>query len=288
MVPACAPGRSSPAEPQAAPAPPDTAPSDLAPSDAAPLDLALVQTLAGEGFEPAQVGTTPAPPVDAPGTMLIVGDSGMVDLAPGLEASFLAAGVGKVVNAAWPGFGLTRPDFDWRSEWRGIVERERPAIVVVMLGGWDQRYLELHGTHAYGEIVNEALEVLMARGARVEWLAMLPGGGSYLSPVNTVYIQARDWSHSIDFFDAQDVLRSPDGSFKRTVQTAGGTRLVRKFDHWHFCPDGAELVAAAVHARLTELRWLPAATPGWEQGPWRQRADIYDNPDGACDPIAPA
>jgi hypothetical protein len=227
------------------------------------------------------------PPI-APQTMLLVGDSGMVDLEPALEATFTAAGVGRVVNSAWPGFGLTRPEFDWRGEWRRIIEHEDPAIVVVMLGGWDLRYLDTHGEFAYAQIVNEALQVLMAGGAKVEWLAMLPGGGSYLSPVNTVYIQARDWSRSVDFFDAQEPLRSPDGTFHRTVPSPAGPLLVRKPDHWHFCPSGAELVAAEVHAHLTWLRWLPSATPGWEDGPWRNRSDVYDNPPGACDPLPPA
>jgi hypothetical protein len=218
--------------------------------------------------------------------MLIVGDSGMVDLAPALEASFAAAGVGRVVNSAWPGFGLTRSQFAWRDEWRRVVATERPSIVVVMLGGWDLRYIDEHGTGAYGRLVEEALEVLMADGARVEWLAMLPGGGSYLPIVNAVYAGLSAYPGAVDFYDAQGPLRSPDGSFLRTVPTLEGDLLVRKPDHWHFCPDGAALVAAAVHTHLTELGWLPAATPGWQSGPWRDRPDIYDNPVGACD--APA
>ena len=215
--------------------------------------------------ETAPTTTPPAAPSIAPiatDTVLIVGDSGMVDLSPALEASFAAAGVAKVVNSAWPGFGLTRPAFDWRGEWRSIIERERPELVVVMLGGWDQDYIDTHGTGAYADIVNEALEVLLAAGARVEWLAMLPGGANYLSPVNTVYVRTHGWSSSVDFFDAQDALRSPDGLFHRTVPSPAGDLLVRKPDHWHFCPDGAELVAAAVHANLVSLGWMPPRPPG--------------------------
>jgi hypothetical protein len=240
---------------------------------------------------PVAVTTTLVPPevlaanpVAAPRTVLIVGDSGMVDLAPALEAGLRAAGVEEVVNSAWPGFGLSSPYFDWRTEWRATVERVDPDLTIVMLGGWDSDFIDARGTRAYAQLVNEALEVLLARGGRVEWLAMLPGGRNYFSVVNTVFIQTQGWSHDVDFFDAQEALRSPDGLFRRTVPRPAGDLLVRKPDHWHFCPDGAWLVTAAVQERLLALGWLPPATPGWENGDWRGRADIYDNPPGACDP----
>jgi hypothetical protein len=113
---------------------------------------------------------------------------------------------------------------------------------------------------------------------------MLPGGGTYLPPVNTVYSEGPSWSSFVDFFDAQDVLRGPDGSLTRTIPTPQGPVLVRKPDHWHFCPVGAALVAAATHQHLAELGWVPPTTPGWEHASWRDRKDIYDQPRGACDP----
>jgi hypothetical protein len=281
LLPACA----TPAAERAAV--PTTAPVIVTTPPTSTTAMPAVEVLGRSAV--ANAADAPPPAASAPrpaDTVLLVGDSGMVDLAPALEAVVAATGARRVVNSAWPGFGLTRPQFDWRGEWRAIVQQERPGLVIVMLGGWDLDYIESHGIHAYARIVNEALEVLMARGARVEWLAMLPGGGSYLSPVNTVYVQVRDWSRSVDFYDAQDTLRSADGTFRRTVSTMQGELLVRKPDKWHFCPDGAQLVAAAVATHLAALQWLPSAAPGWESGAWRARADIYDDPKGACSPFA--
>jgi lysophospholipase L1-like esterase len=260
---------------------PAAIPSPAPPTE--PTSLPTVEVLGTSLIAPATLTRDLA---TAPATMLILGDSGMVDLSPALEASFTAAGVDRVVNAAWPGFGLSRTEFAWRDEWRRIIETERPSVVVVMLGGWDLRYLEDHGPRAYGALVAEALGILTAGGARVEWLAMLPGGQSYLPIVNTVYAQLPHWSSSVDFFDAQGPLRSPDGSYLRTVPSPMGDLLVRKPDHWHFCPDGAALVAAAVHAHLNELGWIPPAEVEWMHGAWRERADLYDNPPGACDPVS--
>jgi hypothetical protein len=136
---------------------------------------------------PVTSGTTvpPVPPVD---TVMIVGDSGTVDAAPALGAAFNAAGTTKVIDAASPGLGLTL-DEPYRDVWRNLIAEHHPDLIVVMLGGWDLKYLDENGDDAYAAIVDEAVGILTSDGARVLWLSMLPGGTTPEREVDRVYSQ---------------------------------------------------------------------------------------------------
>ena len=70
---------------------------------------------------------------------MIVGDSGMFDMSAALSALYGHMGTATVVNASWPGFGLTRNPAGWHHDWPALVAANRPQVVFVMLGGWDWR-----------------------------------------------------------------------------------------------------------------------------------------------------
>ena len=218
-------------------------------------------------------------------TVMIVGDSGMSDLQPAIGAVYGAMGARRVVYAAAPGFGLTRDDSDWRRRWRALIDANHPDLVVAMLGGWDIGFLQKNGTDAYGALVEEAVALLTSSGARVEWLAMLPGGATPDRPVDAVYEQvAARHAGIVDYHDPEAVLRTAPGTVYGRVLVVGNSRLlVRKPDVWHLCPAGAERVAVAVAARTAVLGWSGAAVGGWEGGAWRQEA-AYKDPVGGCDP----
>ena len=225
----------------------------------------------------------PAPP--RVNTVMIVGDSGMSDLQPAVGAVYAAMGARRVVYAAAPGFGLTRDDSDWRRRWRALMDANHPDLVVAMLGGWDIGFLQKNGTDAYAALVEEAVALLTSGGARVEWLAMLPGGATPDRPVDTVYEQvAARHPGIVDYHDPEAVLRTGPGTVYGRVLVVGSSRLlVRKPDVWHLCPAGAERVAVAVAARTATLGWSGTAVAGWEGGAWRQEA-AYKDPVGGCDP----
>jgi peptidoglycan/LPS O-acetylase OafA/YrhL len=238
--------------------------------------------------EPAPVTTTtvPAMPtfplVPAPGTVLIVGDSGTVDAAPAISAAFTAAGAGRVVSVAAPGFGLTVDNADIGRRWGDPLRRYEPDLVIAMLGGWDTPFLRDRGGEAYTAEVDRAVQLLTSRGARVLWLSMLPGGTTADRAPDSVYSQlpARH-PGSVVYWDVEASLRGPDGGYPRTLGENGRELLLRKPDGWHLCPDGAERVAASALAAAVVAGLAPPAAPGWEAGDWRS-SRFYNDPPGGC------
>jgi hypothetical protein len=189
-----------------------------------------------------------------------------------------------VVYGASPGFGLTR-DIDWRTQWARLVDENRPDIVFVMIGGWDIPWMAKNGTVAYASVVDEAIRVLTARGARVEWLAMLPGGATPTRPVDPVYEAAAARNPgTVAFLDPERVLRTGSGEvYERVLEQQGVRLLVRKPDVWHLCPAGAIRVTGAVMAHVAASGWAAPEVAGWEAGSWRNE-DAYRDPVGGCDP----
>ncbi len=236
----------------------------------------------------AATPTTPSPtpiPVVVPKTVMVIGDSGMLDLQPALAAAYAATGVQRIVYASGPGFGVARSGFDWRGVWPKLIEENQPEIVIVMLGGWDLPWLRSNGNDAYASVVEEVVRLLGAKGAHIEWVAMLPGGATPDRPVDAVYekVAARH-SDVVDYFDPESVLRTADaGTYGRILGTSGGRLLLRKPDVWHLCPAGAERVATAIVERTASRGWSLPEVSGWQQGPWRENAAFKD-PVGGCDP----
>ncbi|MCP5130078.1 MAG: acyltransferase [Pseudomonadales bacterium] len=216
------------------------------------------------------------------GVVLILGDSGMVDASPALRAVFEAAGASVVYERAYPGVGLSNPKLQWRASYEKLIRRYKPELVIMMLGGWDTPYLQKEGSAAYSRIVNQAARILTARGAKLLWLSMLPGGSTAGSPINQVYRRLADrFPGKVAYADIEASLRAPAGAsspetfegaeaWPRAYVDSDGTPVIlRKTDFWHLCPTGAERLARAINLAAVELGWAEEAAPGWEQGDWR-------------------
>jgi peptidoglycan/LPS O-acetylase OafA/YrhL len=231
----------------------------------------------------------PAPAGDAPTSVFIVGDSGTYDLAPALSAMYRHLGTGTIVDASWPGFGLTREAFPWRVDWPGIVRQQAPELVIALFGGWDRGFVDERGAAAYDEVVDEAVDVLTARGARVLWLSMLPDGKTDTAVMDARYrAAARRHAGTVRFADVGAVLAGPEGDVPRWLPATDGTlELARKPDGWHLCPDGAARLAMAIGQEAARRGLAPAPMDGWQAGEWRAERR-YDDPPGGCDPSAPA
>jgi hypothetical protein len=241
-------------------------------------------------------GTAPVGPgANVARTVMIVGDSGTVDATPATSAVFQAAGATRVIGAAKPGIGLTSPDFDWRTTWGQLVADNDPDLVVMMIGGWDLAYLEDNGPEAYAAVVDDAVEVLSAQGARVLWLSMLPGGTTPERAADAVFEQLPDrFPGVVTYADIEASLRAPDGAtvldadkgseaWPRLYLDGDGQKvLLRKPDRWHLCPTGAERLALAVNAAAADAGWATLAPDGWQLGDWRS-SPYYDDPPGGCD-----
>lgn len=164
------------------------------------------------------VVTTPAPSVPttltsppavagpAPGTVVLVGDSSMYDTTPALAAAFNAAGW-RVVDASYPGIGITKPGARLRAMWGRTVRDNDADLVVVMLGSWDIDWVRSHGDDAYRQQLDEAVVALTSSGTRVLWLSMLPGGLTADRPVDRFFEELPRRYPTVAYLDIEAALR---------------------------------------------------------------------------------
>ena len=246
-----------------------------------------VQTAPTTRPDPTASSTT-APVVPAPPAIMIVGDSGMVDASPGIIAAYQQLGTQTFVNDAFPGFGLARDPAGWEKDWPPLVAEHHPAVVLVMLGGWDIQAMQKDPA-GYEALMEKAVSVLSADGAHIVWAGLLPGGTADPGLINPQF-EALAARHPgvVEFFDPGPSLAAKDGTHPRWLTNDAGVReLARKPDGWHFCPPGAQRLGAAYVAFTAKMRWSPAPVTGWEQGAWRQDGR-YNDPVGGCDPNKPS
>jgi peptidoglycan/LPS O-acetylase OafA/YrhL len=257
---------------------------------------------------PSTTSTTAAPqPVLDPGRtptaadplrVLLVGDSVMVDASPGIEAAIEATGVATVEPGGSAGFGLTYTK-SWRSDWTDMVRNVRPDVVVVLLGAWDADNALAHAPGWYAGVVDDATAVLAAGGARVVWLGWPPTHPPAVAgrpePDYDHIERQRDTVDSafrtvaerhpggVAYVDTGATLSRADGSFSAFLPdpTTGAMVRARKHDNTHFCPSGAERMGRLVLGVLTPVFALPAPSPTWTSGDWRDDPR-YDDPPGAC------
>ncbi len=268
--------------------PPELAFADFDPDDA---EVAIVTappspsitTAPVEPTAPGPTGPTSEPPpvVPAPAAVMTIGDSGMYDATPALRATFAATGTGASIESAFPGLRLTGDEvaFDWRREWARTVADQRPDLTIVMIGGFDEAFLEAEGPDAYAAVTDEAVEILTASGGRVLWLSVLPCGRDS-SALDAVFATLPErHPGQVAYLDTAPVF---PGCVTTEVDAAGRTVPLRKPDGWHLCPAGAERFARHVHREAARLGWAPPPAVGWEDGPWRQEPRYDDPPDG-CD-----
>jgi peptidoglycan/LPS O-acetylase OafA/YrhL len=217
-------------------------------------------------------------------TVMLLGDSGMASLQPALTAALQSTGTQTVIEGAGPGFGLSG-EFDWRTAWATTIADEDPDLVIIMMGGWDLKYVQQHGIDAYAALAGEAVDVLGAGGAHIMWLPVMPGGRIPSDTVDSVYAELPDRFPGIVVNPfVGGVLKGPDGTYPKTVTLDDGQTLVlRGADGWHLCQDGGVRLATSINDTAVQLGWSSPLTPGWESGAWRDIA-TYDDPPGACDP----
>lgn len=215
--------------------------------------------------------------------VLLLGDSTMVDSSPAVTAMFKATGA-KVAMGAGPGFGLTRLGISdktptWDVDYPRILREEKPDLIVMMLGIWDQFYIEQYGVLAYAKVVQKATEILLSTGAKVVYMAIPPGGKHPERTQNGAFEAMADmYPGQVFYIEYEGVLRGPNGDYPTMLTAADGSVLhLRKEDGWHFCPDGAERVASELD-RLAVIHGLTVpAGDAWRKGSWRT-SSYYDYP----------
>lgn len=223
----------------------------------------------------AAVSAVPPAPLPVARRVLTVGDSAMVDAALGYEAAFRAAGAEEVVRGGIMGFGVTRTiggsaEPLWRSQWPRLIDEVRPDLTIVMLGGWDLKWILAHSLDAYEQEVLDAARTLTSKGGSVLWLSMLPGGNDpYLGELNSVFARLPSQVPGVRYLQIDAALAGPTGAWPKTYEAADGSVVrLRKLDDWHLCQDGAVRLAQYVNDWAVAYRLASPAVHGWEKGPW--------------------
>ena len=131
-----------------------------------------------------------------------------------------------MIEAAYPGVGLSNPDLKWRAAYTSQINKHHPDLVIMMLGGWDLGYVEAQGASAYSSIVDEAVNILTADGAHLLWLSMLPGGTTPQRSVDRIYEQLPErFFGKVGYADIEGISACRRG--RPPSETMAGAELCR-------------------------------------------------------------
>jgi hypothetical protein len=241
-----------------------------------PVPIAPPAVDEGGGDEQADAeAPIPVPTRDDPLRVAVIGDS----FATGVGAAIGRSMNPRLVDVQARGVistGLTRPDyFNWQPNLREIVDRFRPGVVVVMLGGNDAQTLTVPGgkpvpqsaqeewRRIYTERVESLAKIATDAGARVVWIGLPPmrdiNRDHQARRLDGIYRAVARTSAGIAYVNSLDLFARPGGGYAAYLPDEGGDeRLVRESDGEHFTSLGYDWVADAV-LRALEKHWdLPA------------------------------
>jgi len=216
-----------------------------------------------------------------------IGDSVTYDADPGLRAALEATGSVVVDTRSIGGVGLLRPGID---DYLDDALSDDPAVVVVMLGGWDLGEI-VADPAAYAVRLDEVADRLTADGAHVVWLAMPPtppgeGIEEARQTANGLFGDLGDRRSDVDHVATGPLLGDEAGAFTRfRAGVTGRDVQVRKVrdgrDDGHLCPGGAALLGQAVLDLIVDRFDVSEPSAEWWEGEWTTDAR-YDDPPGAC------
>jgi uncharacterized protein len=199
-----------------------------------------------------------------PERILVVGDSFALGLGLGVTRS-LGSGPFKVVRQGRESTGLSRPDyFDWMAQMRVDVQRYRPDIIVVMLGGNDFQDLVIPGHDSirrfqitawnaqYRQRVSKLMALATSGGARVVWVGLPPSRSPVLTNagvqrMNAIYQSEATFHPGVVYLDSWRIFER-GGGYAAYIRLGASHRLtqVREGDGVHFTVIGYQHLADAV------------------------------------------
>ena len=233
--------------------------------------------------------------------VMLIGDSVMMDSAPGVEAALQATGVVKVVaDLTHKWWGLTN-NSGWKSTWPQLIREDRPELVLGTWS-WDNGAAQADPA-AYNRTVEQAMGMLLAPGDGVDGVAIMefPPYGPPAAVVDqakaqqTLATQERDraawgslmaslaahWPGQYMFLPVASSLEV-NGQYSTWLPGPGGTwSRARKTDNFHVCPTGAAALGQATVTQLTPVFNLPPPAGSWWSGSWTKN-QTYNDPPGSC------
>ncbi|MBS9721024.1 DUF459 domain-containing protein [Tianweitania sp. BSSL-BM11] len=212
------------------------------PVQTAPVQAARPPAPKKQRATPRRVQTpTPAAPAalekasDAK-VVLVIGDFMAGGVAEGLSDMFAQDADIRVVNHANGSSGIVRDDFfDWPGEIGGILDQEKPAAVVVMLGSNDRQQMKADGERLeprsdgwmkeYTRRATSLATAVESRGIPVVWVGMPPFRQTSLTSDMLAYndvFKAVSVTAEADYVDIWDGFVDENGAFITTGPDMNG------------------------------------------------------------------
>lgn len=162
--------------------------------------------------------------------VLVVGDFIGGGMAEGLETAFAAESNIRIVNRTNGSSGFVRDDhYDWPANISNILDEEKPAVVIVMIGSNDRQVINIEGqNHAalsakwneeYQRRVANFTNHIASKGLPLIWVGQPPfrprGMSQDMLALNEIY---RNHAEKIGgkFVDVWDGFVDEDGNFSQT------------------------------------------------------------------------
>lgn len=213
---------------------------------------------------------TPAPIVKSPDAkvVLVVGDFMALSLAKGLDGATADDANVRIVDRTDGSSGLVRDDhFDWPERIGAIIDEEKPAAVVVMLGSNDRQAIRNGAesdetrseawTAEYARRMNALAEAVRERKLPLVWVGLPAFRSARMSDdvafFNELYRQAASSSGG-EFVDVWDGFVDANGAFASTgPDVAGQPARLRNGDGITMTPQGAAKLAFFAEKPLEKI-----------------------------------
>lgn len=201
-------------------------------------------------------------------TVLVVGDFMAGGLAEGLDEAFAQTAGIRIVSRANGSSGFVRDDYyDWPGEIGAILEQEKPAAVLVMIGSNDRQQMTLGGTREsvrseawskeYEARAKRLAQTIRQSGAPLLWVGM---PAFKVGSMSTDMVAFNDVYRSVaeevggEFIDIWDGFVDENGAFVTIGPDINGQRVrLRGSDGINLSRAGKRKVAFYTEKSLNRL-----------------------------------
>lgn len=202
--------------------------------------------------------------------IMVCGDSVMKMLGIALERELTKPDRVRVVTATSIGSGLARLDlFNWHEQAKILIEREKPDIVITLIGSNDNQPMQTadsadiqENTPAwiseYTHRVKTCLEIINSSTVKlVVWMGLPdmrdPNLQAHVNRVNQIFKDQVAAFPKVVYFDTQRNLSREPGKFTMYLLGNDGMPIhIRASDGIHLNRTGAELLARKVADVITQ------------------------------------
>lgn len=208
-------------------------------------------------------------------TVLVVGDFLAGGLAEGLDAQFAQDATIRILDRSKGSSGFVRQDyFNWQTELPAMLDAEKPAAVIVMLGSNDRQQLKLDGTSEqvrsekwlkeYQARVGALADLLEEKKVPYLWMGMPAFKTSKMTSdmlaFNDLY-RAAAQANKGEFIDIWDGFTDEQGAYVQTGPDVNGQPVkLRASDGINMTRQGKAKLAFYAEKPLRKI--LGLAAPG--------------------------